>query len=290
MRAFNHLKTVVLLGALMALCMGIGHLVMPGRNGILMGLLFGGVGNLIAYFFSDKIAVLAMRGRAVTREDIPWLFEMIERLARRASLPMPRVYVCPQVAPNAFATGRSPRHSAVAITEGMLRTFPPQEIEGVMAHELGHIKHRDVLISTIAAVFAGVISYAGYMLMWSGGGNRDSHNPLGAIGAIVMIILAPIAALLIQMAISRQREYAADSFAGELCADPLKLTSALERLTSANERTPTDTNLAFHSLYIVRPHSAGGLASLFNTHPPVEKRIARLRDQARRSVHAARSF
>ena len=289
MRAINHLKTVVLLGALMALCMGVGHLVMPGPNGIRMGLLFGGAGSLVAYFFSDKIAVLAMGGRVVTRQDIPWLYDMIERLTRRGGLPMPRIYVCPQEAPNAFATGRNPRHSAVAITQGMLRTFPPREIEGVMAHELGHIKHRDVLISTIAAVLAGVISYAGYMLMWSRGGNRDSQSPLGAIGAVAMIILAPIAALLIQMAISRQREYAADSFAGELCGDPLKLTAALERLTSANERIPTDTNPAFHSLYIVRPLAAGGLASLFSTHPAVEKRIAVLLDQARRTVHAARS-
>ncbi len=280
MRLVNNLKTTLLLGALMGLCMLIGHLFL-GPYGLLIGLLFGGLGNVIAFFYSDKIALASMGGREVQRQDIPWLFDMIERLCQRAGLPMPRVYICPRPAPNAFATGRSPNHAAVAVTQGMLQNLPRQEIEGVIAHELGHIKHRDMLISTLAAVMAGLITYAGYMLMFFGGGARRD-NPLGLIGSLAMIILAPLAAALIQMAISRQREYAADSYAGELCGDPLKLAQALERLHADNERIPTQTPPAFHSLYIVEPLAASRAASLFGTHPPIEKRIEALRAQAAR--------
>jgi heat shock protein HtpX len=223
-----------------------------------------------------------MHAHPVEREQAPWLHDMVENLAQRAGLPTPRIYVCPQAAPNAFATGRNPANSAVCVSEGMLRAFPRHEIEGVLAHEIAHVKHRDVLISTIAAVMAGMISYAGYALFWFGGGRSDHQNPLGAVGALLMIILAPIAALLIQLAISRQREYAADSYGGELCGDPLKLASALERLHAANERIPTETNPAFHSLYIVQPLSAGAVASWFSTHPPIEERIALLHRQAMR--------
>jgi heat shock protein HtpX len=246
---------------------------------MLFGLLFGGLGNLIAFFFSDKIALASMRAREVQRDELPWLFDTIEGLCLRAGLPMPRVYICPQPAPNAFATGRSPNHAAVAVTQGMLEQFPEHEIEGVIAHELGHIKHRDMLISTLAAVMAGVITYAGYMLMFFGGGSRRA-NPLGLIGTLAMIILAPIAAMLIRAAISRSREYVADSYAGELTGEPLKLASALERLRHGNERVPTQTPPAFHGLYIVEPMAARGVTSLFGTHPPVEKRIAALREQA----------
>jgi heat shock protein HtpX len=283
MRFVNNLKTTLLLGSLMALCMWVGHL-FGGPQGVILGFLFGGLGSIISYFFSDKIAVMAMGGQQVTRREAPELVDMVERLAARAGLPMPRVYVCPQDAPNAFATGRSPKHSAVAITQGMLRHFPMHEIEGVMAHELAHIKHRDVLISTIAAVLGGMISQAAYMMMWFGGGSsdRENQNPIGMIGALLAIILAPIAAMIIQMAISRQREYAADSYGAELCGDPMKLAGALQRLAYANERIPTDTPPAFHSLYIAQPLSGGGLMSLFSTHPPIEKRIALLREQAGR--------
>ena len=285
MRFVNNLKTTFLLGSLVGLCMLVGHLAMPGPGGVLMGFLFGGLGSVISYYFSDKIAIAAMGGQQIQRQDIPWLYDMIESLAMRAGLPMPRVYVCPQEAPNAFATGRGHNHAAVAITAGMLRTFPPHEIEGVMAHELAHIKHRDMLISTIAAVLAGMLSYAGYALMWfGGGGNRESENqsPLATLGAVAMIFLAPIAAMIIQLAISRQREYAADSYGGELCGDPNKLAMALQRLSHANERIPTDTNPAFHSLYIAQPLTGSGLLSLMSTHPPIEKRIALLREQARK--------
>lgn len=279
MRIVNNLKTGLLLSGLMAICMLLGH-VMGGPQGVLMGLVLGGAGSIISYWFSDKIAVAAMGAQQISREDLPWLFDSLERMTQRAGLPMPRVYVCPQDAPNAFATGRNPQNSAVAITQGMLRHFPRNEIEAVMAHELAHIKHRDVLISTIAAVMAGMISYAGYMVMFMGGGNnRENNNPLGAIGALLMIVLAPVAAMMIQMAISRQREFAADSFAGELVGQPLHLAAALNRLRAGNERIPTDTNPAFHALYICEPLHRG-VTNLFTTHPPIEKRIAALETQA----------
>ncbi len=285
MRWFNNVKTAALLGALMALCIAVGYFVTGGRpHGLMFGFLFGVVGNVIAYFFSDRIALAAMGGREVSREEAPWLHDMVARLAERAGLPKPRVAICPQPAPNAFATGRNPAHALVAVTEGMLR-FPPDELEGVLAHELAHVRHRDILISTVAAVLAGMISVVAHMLLWFGGGHsrdNENSNPLGAIGAIAMIVLAPLAAALIQMAISRQREFAADSYGGELCGNPLKLASALARLHSANERIPTKTNPAFHNLYIVAPFNGRGMLSLFMTHPPVEARIAALRAEAAR--------
>lgn len=279
MRLMNNIKTTLLLAGMIGLCMAIGSV--WGPTGVIVGFLLGGLGNIIAFFASDKIAIASMRGREVSRTEAPELILMVETLSQRAGLPMPRVYVCPQPAPNAFATGRSPAKAAVAITEGMLRNFPLSEIEGVVAHELAHIRHRDMLISTIASVMAGMISYAAYMMMWFGGRGRD--NPLGAIGAIAMMILAPLAAMLIQMAISRQREYAADSYAGELCGDPLKLARALQRLDRGNQQIPTDTPPAFHNLYIAEPLH-GGVSSLFSTHPPMQKRIAALTAQAHRSL------
>lgn len=280
MRTLNQLKTALLLGSLIGLCMLVGHL-LGGPQGLLLGLMFGGIANFIAYWFSDKIALTAMQAQPVSRADIPWLVEMVERLALRAGVPVPRVYVCPQAAPNAFATGRNPQRSAVAISSGMLRAFPRHEIEAVMAHEIAHIKNRDVLITTVAAVLGGLISYAGYSLMFLGGG-RDNQSPLGALGAIVAVLLAPIAALLIQMAISRQREYAADALGGELCGDPRNLALALQRLQTGNQRVPTNVNPAFNGMFIMQPLSAGGLAALFSTHPPAEKRIAALELQAAR--------
>jgi heat shock protein HtpX len=278
MRTVNNLKTAALMGFLIGLCMAIGYFVI-GPRGAFYGLAFGGLMNLIAYFYSDRIALAVMQAREVPPEELPWLHEMVERLALRAGLPKPRIYVCPQPAPNAFATGRNPHNAAVAVTLGLLRGFPAHEIEGVLAHELAHIKHRDVLISTIAATLAGLISYAAYSLMYFGGG-RDRDNPLGAIGALLTIILAPIAAMLIQAAISRQREFAADSYGGELCGDPNKLAAALLRLAAANERIPTEANPAFYNMFIVEPLSAEGLAGWFATHPPIEQRVAALRRQA----------
>jgi heat shock protein HtpX len=280
MQFVNNLKTGILLSGLMALCLGIGYLI-GGGPGLIYGFLFGGLGNIIAFFFSDKIAVTAMGGQEITRADSPWLFDTVQRLTERAGLPMPRVYVCPQPAPNAFATGRNPQHSAVAVTRGLLESMRPEEIEAVLAHEVGHIKHRDVLISTVASVLAGIISVSTWMLMWFGGGRR-SDNPMGAIGAILALVLAPIAAAIIQMAISRSREFAADNYGGELCGNPMHLANALRRLSSINERVPTDTPAAMHSMYIVQPLSGQSLASLFSTHPPVEDRIEALVAQAQR--------
>jgi heat shock protein HtpX len=287
MAFLNHAKTAFLLGSLIGLCMLIGYLI-GGGQGMLIGLIFGGVGNIISFWFSDKIAIAAMQGQPVSRDEAPWLHEMIERLAQRAGLPKPRIYVCPQDAPNAFATGRGPKNAAVAITAGMLRHFPKEEIEGVMAHELGHIRNRDVLISTIAAVLAGMISYAAYMMMWFGGGQRN-ESPVGAVGAILAIVLAPIAATIIQLAISRQREYAADAFAGEVTGDPMLLANALQRLQHGNERIPMDTNPAFNAMFIMEPLSGGGVMALFATHPPAEKRIAALVRQAEKMGHGLRS-
>ncbi|MCG3126894.1 MAG: Protease HtpX [Phycisphaerae bacterium] len=280
MRLINHLKTTVLLASLMGICMTIGYFI-SGPTGVILGFVFGGVGNLIAYFFSDRIALATMGAQQVTRAEAPWLHDTVERLAQRADLPMPRLYVCPQPAPNAFATGRNPANAAVAVTQGLLRGFPPHEVEGVLAHEIAHIKHRDVLISTIAATLAGIISYAAYMSMYVGGGaSRENSNPLGPLGAVLAFVLAPIAATLIQLAISRQREFAADSYGGELCGDPLKLAAALARLESANQRIPTDSNPSFNSLFIVEPFLGEGVATLFATHPPTARRIAALREQA----------
>ncbi len=281
MRWANDVKTAMLLAFLMGLCMAVGYFI-AGTHGLIIGFLFGGAGNLVAYFFSDKIALASMGAQELPPTELPWLHDIVERLAMRAGLPKPRVYVCPQAAPNAFATGRNPQHAVVAVTEGLLRNLSAHEVEGVLAHEIAHVKHRDMLICTLAAVMAGVISSIGYMFMWFGGG-RDRENPLGAVGAIAMIILAPLAAALIQAAISRQREYAADSYGGELCGDPNKLASALARLQTANERIPTETNPAYHTLYIVDPLAAsGGVVGLFATHPPIEERIALLRAQAQR--------
>lgn len=287
MRMMNNLKTTFLLSALVALCMLVGN-AMGGSQGMLIGLVFGGLGNVFAYFFSDKLAIAANGGQEVRREDIPWLWDSIEELSHRARLPMPRVYVTPQAAPNAFATGRNPRHSAVAVSQGMLQGFPQHEIEAVIAHELGHIKHRDILTGTIAAVLAGMLSYAGHMFFWfgGGGGRSDNQSPLATIGTVLMIVLAPVAAVIIQLAISRQREYAADSFSGDLIGQPLHLAAALERLQSRNERIPTPTNPAFHSLYICAPLSGEGLASLFSTHPPIAKRVEALHRQAERMGRA----
>lgn len=276
---FNTFKTAVLLGAMIGLFMAVGYFIL-GPQGIAIGLAFGGISNLLAYFYSDKIAIAAMGAQEVSPKDIPWLFAMVEDLSSKAGMPMPRIYISPQAAPNAFATGRNPQHAAVAVTEGMLRNFPRDEIEGVLAHELSHVRHRDVLISTIAATLAGIISYVGYIFMF-GGGSRDRDNPFGAIGALLMIVLAPLAAMLIQLAISRSREYAADASGAELCGDPNKLASALARLENGNQRVPTDTPPAFNALYIVEPLSAASIAaSLFSTHPPIEKRIEALHRQA----------
>ena len=224
------------------------------------------------------------RAQEVSRDQLPWLFDMIQDLTGRAGLPMPKVYVIPQEQPNAFATGRSPEHAAVAVTEGIMQTLTKEELRGVLSHELAHVQHRDILIGTIAATMAGAISMLANMAQWAmifGGGSRSNDRDGGSpIAGLVMIIVAPIAALLIQMAISRSREFAADEGGAKISGDPLALANALKKLEMRTETIPMDASPATAHMFIVNPLSGGGLARLFSTHPPMEERIARLEQMA----------
>lgn len=279
----NYVKTTVLLAALTALLVGIGQL-LGGRMGMFLALALASGMNFITYWFSDKI-VLAMYGaKPVSEAEAPKLYRIVQRLTQKNNMPMPRVYLIPEESPNAFATGRDPRHAAVAATQGILQLLNEEELEGVMAHELMHVIHRDTLISTIAATIAGAITYLANMLQWTAmfaGGSSDDDDRGSLIGVIVMAIVAPLAALLIQLAISRSREYAADAGAGRLCARPLALASALRKLHRGVSATPmTAGTPATAPLFIVHPFR-GGLAGLFSTHPPMDKRIEKLEELAR---------
>lgn len=275
---FNGVKTAVLLGLMMGLCLGVGYAI--GHNqGMLFGLIIGGGMTLFSFFFSDKLALMSVGARQLTREEAPELYDMTERLAQRAGLPMPRLYYSEEPAPNAFATGRGPKSGVVCVTAGLMRMMSGPELEGVIAHELSHIKHRDILISTIAAIIAGAISYAAHMAMWFGGGRRDRESgPFDIVIMLLTIILAPIAAMLIQMAISRSREYAADAGAARLSGGPEGLISALRKLDSANRQIPMNVSPSQDHMFIVMPLNAerSGFLELFRTHPNTEKRIAKL--------------
>ncbi len=253
-------------------------------------LLFGGIGlvfNLLSYWFSDKIALMANRAQPVTREQLPVVYEVVERLTRKAGLPMPRIYVIPSDTPNAFATGRNPSHAAVAVTEGILRLLDRNQLEGVLAHELSHVRNRDILISTIAAAVAGLISSLGYVVRWGallGGGRRDDDRGGSGLEMIAWAVLAPILALVIQLAVSRSREYGADASGALLVGDPEPLASALEALERGNEVHPYEfAGPATAHLFIVNPfHGAGAsIMNLLSTHPPLEERIRRLREMRR---------
>jgi heat shock protein HtpX len=277
-RLWNNMKTALLLGAMFGLILGGGYLIGGGSmQAVTIAFVIGLVMNFGAYFFSDKIALAAMRAEEVDRQTAPDLYEMVERLARNAGLPMPRVYICPQEAPNAFATGRSPSKAAVAVTQGALRLLSYDELEGVMGHELAHVKNRDTLISTIAATIAGAISYLGYMFLFFGGNNREGGNPL--VG-LAFMILAPLAAALIQMAISRSREFVADHDGATIAGTPHGLINALRKLDAYASRVPLHgPTPAQNHMFIVQPLNAmggGGLSKLFSTHPPTEERIAEL--------------
>jgi heat shock protein HtpX len=274
-RFVNNFKTAVFMGALFGIILLIGAQV-GGPRGLIMAFIFGGAMNVVSFFFSDKIALASMRGQEVDESTAPDLVHMVSRLARNAGLPMPRIYVCPQSAPNAFATGRSPSKAAVAVTHGALQLLSYEELEGVMAHELAHVKNRDTLISCVAATIAGAISMLGWMMLWFGGG-RDRGNPLLALG---LVILAPIAAGLIQMAISRSREYVADADAARMAGTPGGLIGALQKLDAVSRRVPLHNgNLDSHNhMFIVQPLSGKSFAKLFSTHPPMEQRIARLQE------------
>lgn len=273
----NTFKTVLLLGALTGLLLAIGD-ALGGQQGLVLALGVAGLMNFVGYFFSDKIALAMHRAQPVTEAEAPELYAITAELAHRAGIPMPRLYVIPEMQPNAFATGRSPKHAAVAVTEGLLRTMNRAELAGVLAHELAHVKNRDILTASIAATLAGAITVlarmVGYALMFGG---RDREEGGSAWGGIFLLIVAPIAALLIQLAISRSREYAADEKAARLTGNPLGLASALRKLAALTERVPMDTaQPATASLMIANPLSGGGIARLFSTHPPIPERIARL--------------
>ncbi len=274
----NVFKTAILLGALTALLVLIGG-ALGGQQGMIVAFAFALVMNLASYWFSDKL-VLAMYGAKPIEEAVaPGLYRIVRSLATRAGIPMPRVYLIPSETPNAFATGRNPQHAAVAVTEGIMRILDEQELEGVLAHELSHVKNRDVLIATIAATLAGAITYVAHMARWAAifGARRDEEEEGGsAVGAILMAILAPIAAMLIQLAVSRAREYQADATGARLAGQPRGLAKALEKLDRASQVVPMETSPATAHLFIVNPLTGGSWLTLFSTHPPIEERIARL--------------
>lgn len=282
-RIGNTFKTFALLGALTALLLLIGQVV-GGSGGLIIFAAFAVIFNFAAYWFSGPMALKMSRAQPVSEQEAPELHEMIATLSARAGIPKPAVYVTPAEQPNAFATGRNPKHAAVAVTSGIMRALPRRELEGVIAHELAHIKNRDILIASIAAMVAGAISAIVNFLQFSllFGGGDDEGNPLGFIGTIAAMILAPLAAVVIQMAISRQREYVADASGAEILGDPNPLADALVRLHRGTEVVPMQVNQAAAPLYIVNPLGSFGrkMSGLFSTHPPMEERVARLRAMA----------
>ena len=269
----NVIKTAFLLGALSALFLLIGQW-LGGSQGMIAGFMFAVVMNFASYWFSDKIVLSMYRAKEVGPDHR--LYRTVATLAARANLPMPKVYIIPEASPNAFATGRNPQHAAVAATEGILSILDERELEGVIAHELAHVKHRDILISSIAATLAAAIMMVARFAMFFGGGNRDDRDGVNPVTAIGMMILAPLAAALIQMAISRAREYDADAGGAAIAGSPHGLVNALRKLESASKVVPLAANPATAHMFIIKPFSAGGLASIFRTHPPTEKRIQAL--------------
>lgn len=274
----NTMKTFLLMGVLTVLFVMIGG-ALGGQSGMTMALIIAGVMNFITYWWSDKIVLKMYGAHELTRESAPELYRMTEELTMRANLPMPKLYMIPGDQPNAFATGRDPQHAAVAVTEGITRLLTADELRGVIAHELAHIKNRDILVGTIAATFAGAISYLAQMAQWAmifGGRNSDDEEGSNPLTGILMMILAPIAAMLVQMAISRSREFLADETGARMAGNPLSLANALRRLHAGAERIPMHATPATAHMFIVNPLSGGGIAKLFSTHPPMEERIARL--------------
>jgi heat shock protein HtpX len=292
----NTFRTTILLAVLTALLIWIGDM-LGGRQGAVIALLIAGGLNFFSYWFSDKIVIKMYGGQEVTAQDDPELYGMVQDLAQRAGLPMPKVYLLPQDMPNAFATGRNPEHAAVAVTDGIRRILNKRELAGVLGHELSHVKNRDILVSTIAATLAGAIGYLAQMAQWAMifGGNRDRDDEGGSniFGLIVMMIVAPIAAMLIQMAVSRSREYGADAGGAQITGDPLALASALKKLHMGAQQIPLHVNNATANatahMFIVNPLSGHSLASLFSTHPPMEERIARLEAMAGKMGYARAS-
>ncbi|OLC21745.1 MAG: protease HtpX [Acidobacteria bacterium] len=270
----NTFKTAFLLTALTLLLMAIGR-AFGGQTGMIWALIIATGTNFVAYFFSDKIALATYRAQPVTREQLPRVYSVVERITQKIGLPMPKIYVIPTESPNAFATGRNPAHASVAVTHGILGLLNDEELEGVLAHELGHVNNRDILISSIAATIAGAITYvARFGFFFGGMGDRDDRR--GGAGSLLMLILAPIAAVLIQLAVSRSREYQADETGAHFTGNPYALASALAKLDAYSRRVPMAATPSTAHLFIIQPLLGMNFGSLFSTHPPVAKRIERL--------------
>jgi heat shock protein HtpX len=277
----NTFKTALLLTGLTLFLLFVGE-ALGGQRGMTIALIFAIGTNFVSYFFSDKIALAMYRAQGpLTREQLPRAYNVVERLTQKAGIPMPKLYVIPTESPNAFATGRNPKHASVAVTEGILNLLTDDELEGVLAHELSHVRNRDILISSIAATIAGAITFLARMAAWGamfggyGGGDRDERRG-GGLGAILMLVLAPIAAMLIQLAISRSREYQADASGAHLTGNPYGLANALQKLDMYSRRVPMAGTPSTAHLFIVQPLLGMSFASLFSTHPPIAKRIERL--------------
>ena len=273
----NTFKTAFLLTALTLLLMFFGRY-FGGENGMLLALAFAAVMNFVSYFFSDKIALAMYRAQPVTREQLPRAYETVERLTQKIGLPMPKIYVIPTESPNAFATGRNPKHASVAVTHGILGLLNDEELEGVLAHELGHVGNRDILISSVAATIAGAItmlaSMGRFAMIFGGGGGRDRRG--GGLAGLFMLIVAPIAASLIQLAVSRSREYQADATGAHYTGNPYALASALQKLDAYSRRVPMQATPSTAHLFIIQPLLGMNFGNLFSTHPPIAKRIERL--------------
>ncbi|MCU0285258.1 MAG: zinc metalloprotease HtpX [Acidobacteria bacterium] len=276
----NNFKTVILLGALTGIFLFIGGAV-GGQGGMIIALIFAGIMNLVSYWFSDSIVLRSYGAQPLGESEAPEIHRMIDELCMNARIPKPRVYFINEDSPNAFATGRNPQHGAIVLSTGIMKLMSRDELKGVIAHELSHIRHRDTLIQSVAATVGGAIMFLAYQMRWfalfTGGGGRDDDDRGGIFGLLAMAILAPIAAFLIQMAISRSREYIADQGAAELSHSPYGLASALEKLGTYSKRIPMEASQQTAHLFIVSPLSGKGFASIFSTHPPLEERIARLR-------------
>jgi heat shock protein HtpX len=268
------LRTLLVMATLGGLLVVIGVLV-GGAKGAIVFLAIALVLNFLAYWFSDKIALASAGAKPISEQQAPELYQMVRELTTRARLPMPRLYMIPSDQPNAFATGRNPEHSAVAVTSGITKLLSREELRGVISHELGHVRNRDILTQSVASAMGAAITWIAYMLMWFGG--DDDNSPLGLVAALALVILAPISATLIQLAISRQREFSADATGAQISGNPEALASALLRLEEGAKAMPMQVNQATEPLYIVKPFRGSGIAALFSTHPPIEERVRRLR-------------
>ena len=275
----NTLRTIILMGFMTALMVAVGG-ILGGKSGVMMAFVLALATNFFGYWFSDSIALKMANAQPVSPEEAPELYDIVQRLTTSAGIPMPRVYIAPTESPNAFATGRDPEHSAIAVTAGILRILNRRELEGVLAHELAHVKNRDILTTSIASVFASAITMLAHFGMYGFGGDRDREGGVNPIFAFALMILAPIAATLINLAISRSREYEADHTGAEICGHPEALASALSKLQMGAQQIPMNANPAMTNMYIVKPDAASFVTNLMSTHPPLEERIKRLEEMA----------